>query len=172
MAGNALYDVGMRLRAVELYDEGRGCKSIASLLGISDETVRTWLDTYRSTGIEGLTAMGAKHTAYTFETKLAAVKAVAEEGMTKPEAMARFGIASTTSLKSWLRAYREGGPEALRPKPKGRPRGSVPKTPPEETREQELERRVRKLEAENAYLKKSIALKAEKRSRTAGKPRS
>lgn len=34
------------------------------------------------------------------------------------------------------------------------------------TREQELERRVRKLEAENAYLKKSIAPKAEKRSRT------
>ncbi|MCR9037383.1 helix-turn-helix domain-containing protein [Tractidigestivibacter montrealensis] len=35
------------------------------------------------------------------------------------------------------------------------------------TREQELERRVEMLEAENAYLKKSIALKAEKRSRTA-----
>ena len=34
------------------------------------------------------------------------------------------------------------------------------------------ERRVRKLEAENAYLKKSMALKAEKRSRTARKPRS
>ena len=39
-------------------------------------------------------------------------------------------------------------------------------------REQELERRVRKLEAENAYLKKSIALKAEKRSRTARRQRS
>ena len=55
------------------------------------------------------------------------------------------------------------GAEALRPKPKGRPSGSKARP---RTREQELERRVRKLEAENAYLKKSIALKAEKRSRT------
>lgn len=40
------------------------------------------------------------------------------------------------------------------------------------TRERELERRVRKPEAENAYLEKSIALKSEKRSRTARRPRS
>ena len=97
--------------------------------------------------------MGKKHAAYSFETKLAAVRAVVDEGMTKPEAMAKFGIASPSSLKKWLRAYREEGPEALGPKPKGRPRrsGSPSK---EMTREQELERRVRKLEAENAYLKK------------------
>ena len=85
--------------------------------------------------------------------------------MTKPEAMAKFGIASPSSFKKWLKAYREDGPEALRPKPKGRPKDPAPSLP--STREQELERRVRKLEAENAYLKKSIALKAEKRSRTA-----
>ena len=109
-------------------------------------------------------------TAYPFETKLGAVRAVVDGGMTKPEAMARFGIASPSSFKRWLKAYREEGPEALRPKPKGRPRGSGSPAG-EATREQELERRVRKLEAENAYLKKSIALKAEKRSRTARKPR-
>ena len=134
------------------------------------ETVRKWLDIYRSVGIEVLAMMGKKHTAYPFETKLGAVRAVADGGMTKPEAMARFGIASPSSFKRWLKAYREEGPEALRPKPKGRPRGSG-SPPGEATREQELERRVRKLEAENAYLKKSIALKAEKRSRTARKPR-
>jgi len=166
MAGNALYDVSTRLRAVELYERGHGRDVIASLLGMSEETVREWLAVYRSVGVEVLAAMGKKHATYSFETKLAAVRAVVDEGMTKPEAMAEFGIASTTSLKCWLRAYREGGPEALRPKPKGRPRG--PASPPgEPTREEELERRIRKLEAENAYLKKSIALKAEKRSRTA-----
>lgn len=159
MAGNALYDVGLRLRAAELYDMGRGRASIAALLGIPEETVRKWLDIYRSAGIEVLAMMGKKHAAYSFETKLAAVRAVVDE------AMAKFGIASPSSLKKWLKAYREEGPEALRPKPKGRPKGSG--SPAKEmTREQELERRVRKLEAENAYLKKSIALKAEKRSRT------
>ena len=129
-------------------------------------TVREWLAVYRSVGIEVLAMTGGKHATYSFETKLAAVRAVVDEGMTKPEAMARFGIASPSSFKRWLKAYREEGPEALRPKPKGRPRGSGSPAG-EATREQELERRIRKLEAENAYLKKSIALKAEKRSRTA-----
>ncbi|WP_419085796.1 helix-turn-helix domain-containing protein, partial [Slackia isoflavoniconvertens] len=54
MAGNALYDVGLRLRAAELYDMGRGRASIAALLGIPEETVRKWLDIYRSAGIEVL----------------------------------------------------------------------------------------------------------------------
>lgn len=169
MAGNVLHGVEARLRATELYDEGHGRASIATLLGVPEETVRKWLDIYRSAGIEVLAMMGKKHTAYPFETKLAAVRAVVDEGMTKPEAMARFGIASPSSFKRWLKAYREEGPEALRPKPKGRPRGASP-APEELTREQELERRIRKLEAENAYLKKSIALKAGKRSRTARRP--
>ena len=53
---------------------------------------------------------------------------------------------------------RNSGAEALRPKPKGRPKGA--KAAPA-TREQQLEREVRRLEAQVAYLKKSIALKAE-----------
>ena len=141
MAGNALYDVGMGMRAVELHDEGWGRASIASPLGIPEGTVGKWLDTYRSVGSEVLAMMGAKKTTYSFETKLAAVRAVADEGMTGPEAMAKFGIASTTPFKKWLKAYREGGPEALRPKPKGRPRGAGP-APAKPTREQELERRI------------------------------
>ena len=49
------------------------------------------------------------------------------------------------------------GAEALRPKPKGRPKGSKAK-PRELTREQELEERCRRLETEVAYLKKLRAL--------------
>ena len=112
MAGNALYDVGLRLRAAELHDEGHGRAAIAALLGVPEETVRKWLCTYRSAGIEVLAMMGKRHTAYSFETKLAAVRAVVDEGMTKPEAMAKFGIASPSPFKKWLKAYREGGPEA------------------------------------------------------------
>ena len=166
MTRRTLYDAVTRSRAAELYDEGYGVRSIANMIHVPRAAVRKWIDTYGSVGSEGLMLMGRKHAEYSFETKLAAARAVVDEGMTKPEAMARFGIASMTPRKNWVKAYREGGPEALRPKPKGRPRGSG--SPPKKlTREQELERRVRKLEAENAYLKKSIALKAEKRSRTA-----
>ena len=80
MAGNALYDAGMGMRAVELHDEGWGRASIASPLGIPEGTVGKWLDTYRSVGSEVLAMMGAKKTTYSFETKLAAVRAVADEG--------------------------------------------------------------------------------------------
>ncbi|WP_246823786.1 helix-turn-helix domain-containing protein, partial [Rothia sp. HMSC068F09] len=71
-------------------------------------------------------------------------------------------------LKQWCRLYREGGAQALKPKPKGRPKGSVRVLPP--TREEELAERVRKLEAQVVYLKKSIALKAYRRSQTGTKP--
>ena len=113
--------------------------------------------------------MGVKQARYDYETKVAAARAVVDGGMSKPEAMMRFGIASATSLKQWCRLYREGGAQALKPKPKGRPKGSgVGAVPP--TREEELAERVRKLEAQVAYLKKSIALKAHRRSQTGTKP--
>ena len=71
-------------------------------------------------------------------------------GLAKGDAMRRFGVASQTPLDRWCRLYREGGAEALLPRPKGRPKagGAAPRT-----REQELEERVRKLEAQVAHLK-------------------
>ena len=84
--------------------------------------------------------MGAKKKTYSFDTKVAAVRAVEDEGSTVPEAMARFGIASSSPLRKWLKAYREGGPEALRPRPKGRPKGAKA-APGPMAREQELELR-------------------------------
>ena len=164
------YDASVRRRAAELFAEGRGYHAAATELGIPPTTVRKWHRTYIALGVGGLLAMGEKSKSYGWELKVAAAKAVVEGREPKAEVMARYGIASLSPLEKWCKAYREGGAEALRPKPKGRPKGSS--SPPRKmTREEELERRVRKLEAENAYLKKSIALKAEKRSRTARRPR-
>ena len=92
---------------------------------MSAETVREWQKMYRVIGRGGLVAMGVKQTSYDYETKVAAARAVVDGGMSKPEAMVRFGIVSATPLKRWCRLYREGGAQALRPKPKGRPKGSV-----------------------------------------------
>lgn len=164
-----IYDRSTRELARGLFDRGLGPNAVAARLGIPLEAVRKWRLTYRATGRDGLLNMGKAHARYDYETKVAAASAVVEGRMTKPEAMERFGIASLSPLKSWCRLYREGGAEALRPRPKGRPRGSGPKAAPR-TREQELEERVRKLEAQVAYLKKSIALKAERRSRTGRRP--
>lgn len=159
------HDRLLREQAVEMFERGFGYRLTAGRLGVSAETVREWQKMYRVIGRGGLLAMGVKRAKYDYETKVAAARAVVDGGMSKPEAMVRFGIASATSLKQWCRLYREGGAQALKPKPKGRPKGAVPPT-----REEELEERVRKLGAQVAYLKKSIALKAQRRSQTGTKP--
>lgn len=74
--------------------------------------------------------------------------------MTKTEVMARHGIASVAPLERWCREYRAGGPEALRPRPKGRPKGAKSKPRPKPTREQELTEQVAYLKAKVAYLEK------------------
>ncbi|SEH36105.1 MULTISPECIES: helix-turn-helix domain-containing protein, partial [Atopobiaceae] len=91
MTRRTLYDAATRSKATELYDAGNGVKAISSLIGVPYEAVRKWIDTYRSVGIEGLTDMGKKYAVYSYETKVAAARAVVDEGMTKPEAMERFG---------------------------------------------------------------------------------
>ena len=159
------HDRLLREQAVEMFERGFGYRLTAGRLGVSAETVREWQKMYRVIGRGGLLAMGVKRARYDYETKVAAARAVVDGGMSKPEAMVRFDIASATPLKKWCRLYREGGAQALKPKPKGRPKGAVPPT-----REEELEERVRKLEAQVAYLKKSIALKAQRRSQTGTKP--
>ena len=152
------HDRLLREQAVEMFERGVGYGLTARRLGVPPEAVRHWQKTYHAVGKDGLLAMGVKQARYDYETKVAAASAVVDGGMSKPEAMVRFGIASATPLKQWCRLYREGGVQALKPKPKpkpkGRPKGSVRAVPP--TREEELQERVRKLEAQVAYLKSRL----------------
>lgn len=154
-----------RARAAELFERGCSYAAAARMLGLPVRAVRQWHKTWRAVGTEGLMSMGGTPRKYDWETKVAAASAVVDEGARKPEAMARYGIASASALDKWCRAYREGGAEALRPKPRGRPRGPAAKT-----REQELEERVLELEAQVAYLKKARELGARKASRTGRRP--
>ena len=162
-----VYGQGVRSAAADMFERGLGRDAVACALGIPSCAVRKWHETFRAVGREVLLDMG-KARSYDWETKVAAASAVVDSGRAKPEVMREFGIASKSPLDSWCRKYRECGAEALRPKPKGRPKGSVRAVPP--TREEELQERVRKLEAQVAYLKKSIALKAQRRSQTGSKP--
>ena len=151
------HDVEIRKMAIGLFDAGMGSLAASRALSVPRDTVRKWQQTYRAFGSEVLLTMDGRQARYTYEQKVAAARAVVEDGMARPAAMAEFGIMSMTPLDRWCRLYREGGAEALRPKPKGRPKGSKAK-PRELTREQELEERCRRLEAEVAYLKKLRAL--------------
>ena len=147
------YGVEVRKKASELFASGMGSCAVASTLSVPLQTVEKWHHIYHAFGSEVLLTMAGKQALYTYEQKVAAARAVIEGGMTKSEAMAKFKIMSLAPLKRWCRLYRTGGAEALKPKPKGRPKGSQ-----ERTREQELEERCRRLETEVAYLKKLRAL--------------
>ena len=149
------HDVEARKAAIGLFELGHGYRSAAIALSLPAEAVRRWQELYRAFGSEVLLRMDGKQARYTYGQKVAAASAVVDGGMTKAEAMAAFGIMSMSPLKKWCALYREGGAEALRPRPKGRPGGSRARP---RTREEELEERCRRLEAEVAYLKKLRAL--------------
>ena len=85
-------------QAVELFERGFGYGLTAKRLGVPAEAVRHWQKTYRAIGKDGFLAMGVKQARYDYETKVAAASAVVDGGMSKPEAMVRFGIASATPL--------------------------------------------------------------------------
>ena len=75
--------------------------------------------------------------------------------MPKPEAMKAHGLRPKTQMGAWRRLYREGGADALLPRPKGRPRKAGASF---SSREEELGARVRELEPENEILKRFNAL--------------
>lgn len=151
------HDIKVREKASVLFASGMGFGTVANTLSVPLQTVKEWHHIYHAFGSEVLLTMDGKQAIYTYEQKVAAARAVIEDGMTKPEAMAEFKIMSKAPLDRWCRLYRTGGAEALKPKPKGRPKSSTSK-PQERTREQELEEKCRRLEAEVAYLKKLRAL--------------
>ena len=107
------HDRSLREQAAQMFERGFGYGLTASRLGVSAATMREWQKMYRVIGRDGLLAMGVKRTRYDYETKVAAARAVVDGGMSKPEAMVRFGIASATPLKQWCRLYRQGGTQAL-----------------------------------------------------------
>ncbi len=150
------YDKGAMRRAAELVDAGAGARTIARELGLPLTTAEQWVYSYRAVGLEVFLTMGERKV-YPQETKVAAVEDFLG-GTSKADVMARHGIASVSPLNSWIRKYREGGPAALAPAPKGRPPGSAAKRAPE-TREEQLEEENRLLRTEVAYLKKLRALR-------------
>lgn len=145
-----------------LIRQGIGAKALARRVCMPRQTAEKWVLLYRIGGEAALMEERGGNREYDYETKLAAVRDRVEHGMTKAEVMARYGIASIAALERWCRDYRAGGPDVLRPKPKGRPKGSRSGPKPEPTREQLLEEENAYLRAKVAYLEKARALLASK----------
>ena len=142
-----------RSEAVSLFKRGFGCEAVAKHMGIHRSTVGKWLYTYRAVGEEALFMPGYR--TYDLKTKVDAARSVLEDGLSVQEAMVRYGVKSQTQIRTWCKAYREGGADGLAPKPKGRPRKQEKVYA---NREEELEARVRELELELEIQKRINAL--------------
>ncbi len=148
------WDLTTRQEAIRLFDLGLGYKAVGAQLGCPPATVRKWLYTFKVGGKEAL--LMREHRVYSQELKIAAVRDFLNEGVSKPEIMEKYGIRSLSPLVRWIGLYREGGPDALAPKPRGRRRRREPLV--FESREEELLARIQELELELAIQKRINAL--------------
>ncbi|GAB3075499.1 hypothetical protein GCM10027157_05340 [Corynebacterium aquatimens] len=127
-----------------------GCQAAARVVGISRDVSRSL---YRRFQLHGRLCLVEKPTKqqYSFEAKKEVVERYLA-GESRMDLAREFNLSSDQLVKDWVIKWRKGGDEALRPKSKGRPKGSA--TPKRFTEEERLRRQVARLEAENAYLKK------------------
>lgn len=147
------HSADVREEAVRYFELGFAERSVSRLLDLPESIVRKWLYTYRALGREAL--LVPEHRKYSHDVKVSAARSVLEGTMSKPEAMKAFGIKGKTQIDTWCRLYREGGPDALLPKPKGRPKKAERAF---SSREEELEARVQELELELEIQKRINAL--------------
>ena len=56
--GSVAHRLARRANALVLLDDGMSCASVAKVLLLDDDTVRTWFELYQEDGIEGLANFG------------------------------------------------------------------------------------------------------------------
>ena len=162
--GSTNHDPKIKEVMSELFQQGFRRDYVARVTGMSDGYVKNWWTIYLAHGKEALLKPMKQHK-YSYETRLAAAKAVVDDEQDVVSVMRAYNIFSPSPLRQWCVLYREGGPEALIQKKRGHPKGYKAKKEPL-TREQKLEAMVRRLQIEIAVLKKAKALKASRSLKT------
>ncbi|MEE0265453.1 MAG: IS3 family transposase [Acutalibacteraceae bacterium] len=157
------YSYEFKKKAVMEYINGKnGYRRICKDYNIPDKHIlREWVDKYKKFGDDGLRRSREKKK-YTFEFKLSVVESYLTTEVSYRELAMSVGISNPSIISNWVNDYRAVGPEALRPKRKGRkPKVSKPKktTPITEKADVEylkqLEEENLKLRIENAYFKRT-----------------
>ena len=159
-------------KVVEEYIRGEGgYKYLAKKYNIkSEQQIRTWVSNYKAYGYEGI-ERSRENKKYSFEFKLNVVELYLTTEVSYQELAISVGINNPPMITRWVNDYRIAGPDALRPKKKGRrrkvekPKETVSKTTDATNNDTEyvkqLEDENLKLRIENAYLKELRRLRLE-----------
>jgi len=160
----AKYETKFKQEVVKRYLRGGGnARAVGKEYGLGHGTVRRWVQSYRHHGLNGL---NKKHEQYSGEFKLSVLRRMKKDRLSYREIEAMFNLRGCGTVSRWERLYHEGGLDALKPKPKGRPKMMKPDLPPpppkktaDDTRSREqLLDEIEYLRAEVDYLKKRKAL--------------
>ena len=171
----AKYSFEFKKKVVMSYLNGEGgYEHLSHIYGIpSDLTVKLWVDNYSKLGDKGL-MRSRKNDNYTFEYKLFVVELYLSSEVSYRELALQEGINNPTIIVRWVNDFRSAGPDALRPKKKGRKKSLNSKDTtkiitPNETDSvdtsaehvKQLEDELLKLRIENAFLKELRRLRLE-----------
>lgn len=157
------YTEPFKLAVVEQYLTGlAGFKALGHQHGVSSSNVRKWVAFYR---LHGVSALQKKFTHYSAAFKLSVLQHMWTHRLSHCQTAAIFDIRSLAMVGQWERLYHSGGIDALKPRPRGRPKTMpVPRTPPPPSSDDQTRTRddllaeLNYLRMENAYLKKLEAL--------------
>ena len=169
------YSFEFKKQVVNAYLNGEGGYTyLANKFGIpSDNTVKLWVDNYNAFGDEGL-KRSRKKDFYSFEKKLSIVELYLSSEISYQDLALQEGITNPSMITNWVSRFRAAGPDALRPRKKGRKKtlnttnGNTQNKPVEESsvdtsaeHVKELEEELLKLRIENAFLKELRRLRLE-----------
>lgn len=154
----AKYDEEFKQKVVDAYLAGEGgYASLAKRFKVRSKTnIRKWVSAFKQFGKQGLLNKKA-NTTYPVQFKLDILNYKLRTGVSFEEVALKFGIHEPPMISNWLAKWQMEGIEGLS-KPKGRPplsnKSKKKNTAKKLTREQQLEKEVELLRAENAFLKK------------------
>ena len=169
------YSFEFKKQVVNAYLNGEGGYTyLANKFGIpSDNTVKLCVDNYNAFGDEGL-KRSRKKDFYSFEKKLSIVELYLSSEISYQDLALQEGITNPSMIANWVSRFRVAGPDALRPRKKGRKKtlnttnGNTQNKPVEESsvdtsaeHVKELEEELLKLRIENAFLKELRRLRLE-----------
>jgi len=161
------YSYEIKLKIVQAYLNGEGgYKYLSKKYDISCHSlVETWVNAYREFGKEGI-MRSRQNNNYSFQFKLSVVELYLLSEVSYQELAISQGINNPALISKWVNDFRIVGPDALRPKKKGRKKTldisefkKISKATEEKSVDtsaehvKELEDELLKLRIENAYLK-------------------
>lgn len=153
----AKYEESFKLLVVRQHrSESVGIKTLAKRHGLGHGTVRRWVQSYEQHGKQGLRK---KYSHYSAAFKLSVLKRMWRDDLSRGQVAVLFDLRGGHSvLTTWERQYHAGGPGALKPKPRGRPKKMpAPKPPPAVPPQADDESTLKALREENEYLRAEVA---------------